>query len=328
MYYIYGLLEELPSSVANSVAISIKESSQLTVAKSSGKNITFTNAEKLLLSRQAGKNITVTNAEVVSFVRRIGKIISLTDSEFLSFSKQVAKMTALLQTEIVSVSLDKYYLRTVSILQSQKIFLQNSILKIIALLNAQVFTVKVQQSVKVIALTMSQLVAFGKQGPKTTSLTMAQLVTVVAGKVAFPVTISLLTSQFLKFVQSLRPYVPPVKIIPVNYVFRIPYIAASNPLYLNDSATMFIPSGAPAQNINAVTLVITAPDGTVQNRYFPAAWAGNLPSWGIDNFVITQFEPGELDQVGTWSVSLVYNGGVINSGTFFVAKTPPLTQAY
>ena len=295
----------------------------------------------------------MTNAFLVTIARNISWIRTPLIGEIVSVQRGIAKTIAFVSLQLLTLQKNEVYL--INLASNSLLTLVKSINKIIPLakigeilslttvsghmntkaitmLTANILT-ETGHYLKNIYLFAGELISLTKYTSKTIFMYLAELLTTNQGKKIYLVTANLFLHQLLKF-SLVKTQVArrPIKIIPLNFEYQLPFSytqAPTNPIYVNDAATVFMTPSEPVSASQAIAMRITAPNGIAVTRYYPLVWISQIPSWSeagdaqnLTTFAVTQFDPGELNQVGYWSITLIYNGISAQNGTFYVGPAP------
>ena len=321
--------------------INLASGELLTLTKRTAKSFVLAIGEILHYTALSGtvnfKTLSTATANILNYATTSGtvnfKTLSLAVSNILNFATPAIFKTIFITTSNIFSRSTAAVFKTIYATTSNILnFSATYVFKILFITTANVLT-EVGQSFKNILVFSGELISLTKYVTKTIFMYLAELLTTNQGKKIYVVNPllylrQLLTEKGVKTQVARRP----IKIIPLNFEYQLPFSytqAPTNPIYVNDAATVFMTPSEPVSASQAIAMRITAPNGTAVTRYYPLVWISQIPSWSeagdaqnLTTFAVTQFDPGELNQVGYWSIALIYNGISAQNGTFYVGPAP------
>lgn len=328
----------------------------VTLIKSTAKTIRINSGELVTLVKSQLKIINLTSSQVVTLLHALGKIILLFSAQLIALPRTIGKTILITLSEFLSVVPVGSGRRPITILSGELVTLGKASTKTILVSLAEFLSLQ-KFFARTLLLTSPMFLLLSGTATLFRSIaggSISEIVTVIAHGTAQKITILInslevvsLLAKGSRVVQIITTFINqitslfgqshvfqlPIKIIPLDYQYQLPFSYTkppTNPIYVDDSATLFMVPDEPMRSVDRIILTITAPDGSTETRLYPKVWIGGLDSWGSDdnfatsslNFAITQFTIGQLNQSGFWRVVLTYKGVTVHSGQFFIAIRP------
>lgn len=295
---------------ASAKTVAFMQNKKFTAVNTVRRGIAFTQTKTTAFVKTVNKTRAITQGKIFAVGRSAAKTISIVQNKLAAFRRRNMTAAAIVQGKIAAST--RVPGKLVLLTQGKILTLGRFIAKTITFLQSKAFVVGRGIS-RSIAITQAKRFIVAKLFLKILLLTQ--------GKVAA------LTAALVNLRQ-------PVKVITIDAAYgsgdvtRIFQGRPTNPIYTTDTATLLISSTEIVGMNNAIIIQITRPDGSVFTRQYPYAWAGEIDTWTPQGryysgtYAVTQFGPGELNQVGYWTCELIFGTFHGETGQFYIGAPP------